>query len=340
MADGRKENQDGAMTSTVDSFAPLRFSTDDLPERDRMAICREVFGRHVAKLQLEGIPGTRFSQTVTLRSLPGLSLMFGNSSGLRAERSRMLMHDGNDDLVFNVATEGVSHISQIGREATIAPCEGVLLSNAEAGALTYPVGARYIAITVPRNTIAAMVNDPEAATVRPVPKQTEALRLLVSYVTAADDSYAFATPELRRAFATHVQDLVALVIGATREGTDRAGRGGARAARLLAIKTDIRAGMGQANLSLEAIARHQGISPRYVRKLFDLEGTTFTEFVLDQRLARAHRMLIDRQFSHRTIGAIAFTVGFGDLSYFNRAFRRRYGATPSDVRAAAQREWE
>lgn len=29
---------------------------------------------------------------------------------------------------------------------------------------------------------------------------------------------------------------------------------------------------------------------------------------------------------------LAFWVGFGDLSYFNRAFRRRYGATPSDIR--------
>jgi AraC-like DNA-binding protein len=28
-------------------------------------------------------------------------------------------------------------------------------------------------------------------------------------------------------------------------------------------------------------------------------------------------------------------AGFGDLSTFNREFRRRYGATPSDVRAAA-----
>jgi hypothetical protein len=47
MADWRKAKQDGAMTSTVDSFAPLRFSANDLPERDRIAICREVFGRHV-----------------------------------------------------------------------------------------------------------------------------------------------------------------------------------------------------------------------------------------------------------------------------------------------------
>jgi AraC-like DNA-binding protein len=33
-----------------------------------------------------------------------------------------------------------------------------------------------------------------------------------------------------------------------------------------------------------------------------------------------------------SITAIAFDAGFGDLSYFNRTFRRRYGATPSDIR--------
>ncbi|RUU46363.1 AraC family transcriptional regulator [Mesorhizobium sp. M6A.T.Ca.TU.002.02.2.1] len=33
-----------------------------------------------------------------------------------------------------------------------------------------------------------------------------------------------------------------------------------------------------------------------------------------------------------TISSIAFEAGFGDLSYFHRAFRRLYGATPSDIR--------
>jgi AraC-like DNA-binding protein len=36
------------------------------------------------------------------------------------------------------------------------------------------------------------------------------------------------------------------------------------------------------------------------------------------------------------VSAIAFEAGFGDLSYFNRAFRRVYGATPSDVRVKAR----
>jgi len=47
-------------------------------------------------------------------------------------------------------------------------------------------------------------------------------------------------------------------------------------------------------------------------------------------------MLSDPRLGDRTIGSVAFDVGFGDLSYFNRAFRRRYDATPSEVRQSAE----
>jgi AraC-like DNA-binding protein len=65
--------------------------------------------------------------------------------------------------------------------------------------------------------------------------------------------------------------------------------------------------------------------------LFESDGTTFSRFLLDQRLARAHRMLSNPVLAERTISTIAYEAGFGDLSHFNRAFRRRYGAAPSDV---------
>jgi AraC-like DNA-binding protein len=60
--------------------------------------------------------------------------------------------------------------------------------------------------------------------------------------------------------------------------------------------------------------------------------------VLAQRLVRAHHMLTDPRFIEWKISAIAFEAGFTDLSYFNRAFRHRYAASPSDVREAARRE--
>jgi hypothetical protein len=63
-----------------------------------------------------------------------------------------------------------------------------------------------------------------------------------------------------------------------------------------------------------------------------VEGTTFSQYVLAERLACARRVLLDPRHAHQSIGAIAYASGFGDLSHFNHAFRRRYGATPSEVR--------
>jgi AraC-like DNA-binding protein len=77
------------------------------------------------------------------------------------------------------------------------------------------------------------------------------------------------------------------------------------------------------------------VSPRYVQKLFEMEGTSFSDFVRAGRLARAYRMLRDPRLSHVSISSIAYDCGFGDITAFNRTFRRHYNASPSDVRHSA-----
>jgi AraC-like DNA-binding protein len=73
-------------------------------------------------------------------------------------------------------------------------------------------------------------------------------------------------------------------------------------------------------------------NPRYVQKLFANEGATFSEFLLGQRLTVAYQRLSDPRFAHRSISSIAFDLGFSDLSYFNRTFRRRHEAMPTEMR--------
>jgi AraC-like DNA-binding protein len=48
-------------------------------------------------------------------------------------------------------------------------------------------------------------------------------------------------------------------------------------------------------------------------------------------------MLYEPQTAESRVSTIAYDVGFGDLSYFNRCFRRAYGATPMDIREAAMK---
>jgi AraC-like DNA-binding protein len=171
---------------------------------------------------------------------------------------------------------------------------------------------------------------------RAIPKRAEALRLLCDYIGRLH-ALQLASPELLQVAVTHVYDLAALAIGATRDATEMAKNRGLCAARMGAIKADIRANLVREALSINEIASRQRVTPRYIQLLFEGEGTTFTEFVLNERLMRAHRLLTDLRFADRLISTIAFDVGFGDLSYFNNSFRRRFGATPSDVRAEGLR---
>jgi transcriptional regulator GlxA family with amidase domain len=110
------------------------------------------------------------------------------------------------------------------------------------------------------------------------------------------------------------------------------GRRGVRAARLRAIKAAVAVGLGSPAFTVGEVARSQGITARHLHRLFEPEGVSFSEFLLAQRLARAHGMLTDSRLAARTINAIASASGFVDRSHFNRVFRRRYGASPSDVR--------
>jgi AraC-like DNA-binding protein len=198
--------------------------------------------------------------------------------------------------------------------------------------LDHPSDVHFIGLRLPRAELAPLVANVDDATLRIIPRATGALRLLKSYISASSDEDALADPELQRIFVTHVHDLAALALGATCDAAVIAEGRGIRAARLRAIKSDVAANLCAGELTATGIAARHHVTPRYVHKLFESEGKTFSEFVLAQRLAQAHRMLTNPRLADCTISSLAYKAGFGDLSYFNRAFRRRYHATPSEIR--------
>jgi AraC-like DNA-binding protein len=202
----------------------------------------------------------------------------------------------------------------------------------------HPAPVKFLGFRVPRDAIAPLAGSIDDALIRMVPAGSEAIKLLVTYARAiAEEQQSLDTPELQRLVATHIHDLIAVAAGATRDGYAIAEGRGIRAARLRAIMSDITANLLDCDLTVATVAQRQRVTPRYLHKLFEGEELTFSTFVLSQRLSRAHRMLCDPRFGDRSISSVAFDVGFSDLSYFNRTFRRRYDATPSDIRHSARR---
>jgi len=249
---------------------------------------------------------------------------------------RRTEHIDSDDLVLNITLSGGRIVRQRGREAVVGSGEAVLTTSADPGIAVIHSPSRAFSIRMPSRILKSMLGDLDACLLRPIPRDTEALRLLTSYAGVVKDAEALAVPELRGLLVAHFHDLVAMALGAIGAAAEVARGRGVRAARLRAIKADIAENLSDAGLGIDAVARRHGITPRYIRMLLESEGTTFSAFVIERRLARAHRMLRDPRYVGHAINAMAFECGFGDLSYFNRTFRKRYGVTPSDVRAAVR----
>jgi AraC-like DNA-binding protein len=110
-----------------------------------------------------------------------------------------------------------------------------------------------------------------------------------------------------------------------------------RQTRLAAILLIIESQSSDPDLSATSVATLLGVTPRYVHLLLEETGRSFTHHVLERRLEKAAALLRDPQWRDRKIADIAAEAGFTDLSYFNRAFQRRFGATPSASRDAAYR---
>lgn len=306
--------------------ASLRFSTRELPRSKRLPALRELFEQTI-RMEIDAEPGHAVEMKVHVA--PGLRRgRMLSSLTARVTRSAQRVADGEDSVCLMMKTGGHMALTQGRREGVPQVGDAVLLLYREPALLQF-VDATYLSVRVPFSALATLANV-EIAAARCIPRDTEALSLLRTYVASLPERID--DPQLCRLAATHVHDLMALAIGATNEGREIANRRGVRAARLESIKADL---IRNATLDLGQLAVQQGISPRYVQMLFEEQGTTFSDFVLERRLDAARRMLTSPRHATWSITAIALEAGFSDLSHFNRRFKRRYRMTPTDLRTQA-----
>jgi AraC-like DNA-binding protein len=287
-----------------------------------MALFRETFGGE--RIRVEPSPHEPLQIDATLTRAQGLGLLSGRRSALRSDFA-----DGHDRLIFSLGSEAVGR--QFGRDIVLEQGDAIAFSGADVGSLITLRGGPIATLDFPQGALVPMLKDPRMACGRRIPRGSPALQLLRGYLNALHTSKGLSVSALQPLAIAHIYDLAALAVGAGRQAEEVAGGRGMRAARLQAIKADI-LGSLERQVSLSEVAAGHRLSPRYIRMLFEGEGLTFTEFVREQRLLRARSKLLSARCDHLRISDIAYESGFNDLSYFNRAFRRRFGHSPGEAR--------
>lgn len=312
----------------IGNTAPvMRFSTDKFAPHERASAWCDAYGQTIAKLEVDPRSDEPFEAEATLSTLPGLGVVATQTARMNW---RCLFH--SDDLALVMVESGSWVCTQRGREITLRAGEAAVFSNEDA--MVGTTAGRRMMIRIPLPAIRPLIGGARVTLGRPIPAGIASMQLLRPYLRTIREGIA--TTGVQRLAVSHVHDLLALLVGTTRDGAEVAAGRGLRAAKLEAVKQDIARNLVDGDVSVGALALRHGVTPRYVQKLFEDEGATVTEYIRGERLALAHRMLTEPRYAHQKVSTIADDCGFGDLSHFHRAFRQRYGATASDVRAAAR----
>ena len=320
------------MPTDAANFASYRFSTRDLPERIRIPLWREHFGRCIVHADIEPLSDSLFQADASLRAVPGLRMLQLNGTSMHFKRMRANLADGDDSIGVIFCSPGRSQLSQRGQEADLRAGDAIAILHSEPASVTYIDGSQF-GLAVPREALAQRVADVEGLVMRPIWHRTEAFRLFSLYLKSVLRTKALSEPKLRDTVVAHIHDLVALAIGEC-PALGESSASAVVAARHGAVLDYIATHFQKPGLSVQAVARYQGISSRYLQRLMASSGPSFTERLNELRLQRAFKLLTESDAGRRRISDIALEVGFSDVSYFNRLFRTRFGDSPRAVRLA------
>jgi AraC-like DNA-binding protein len=305
----------------------------DLPERDRLGVWHELHGRSLFNVGFTPEADTPFHIDAEILPVGNAAISDVTSSPACHYVAPEHLPNAKATTVVVMVKSGLIHARQRSQEVTVGPGQAFAILSHELAAIDMLERSNYLCLYLPTPLVAALVPDLGAALIRSIDRDPAALHLLRGYAAALQSSPSPLTTSVADTVSAHLIDLMANVLGSRGETREIATDRGVRAARRQAIKADIAMRLTDETLTPEAVCLRLGITPRYMRKLLQHDGTTFSDLLRHMRLEKARQLLVEPGYGNRPISAIAYHVGFNDLSYFNRCFRHQFGATPSEVRS-------
>ncbi len=317
------------------------FTTHGMSAEEGFARWREMFAESTAPCILERTGAGDFFAHGRVRSIGKLTIFTSacrQGFGSRGIRSKSEIARSQDDGLMLFLRNGNAAASlKYGKQEAAKLGSGVWtvmhpqdVCESAAG----PGMVEYHALTIPEEFCRGLGPISGDAFGRTMSPNDLVNRLVANYIQTLAAGGPIADAATGDAIARNLMELVAFALrgGAhAREACDN----GVASGLLLAIMRYIDEHYAQPELSPAQVAARFGITPRYVHRLFQRTGTTFTEQLFQRRLRRAHLLLNDPLHRHRSITDIAYDCGFRNLAHFGRRYREMYGQSPREHRMRA-----
>ena len=312
------------------------FSTDALPPEARFEHFRDTLVRGLFQLDLVSETDGPYRGKVDL--CVGGPAVFGQVYGSQAafHRSPPLARRCEEGVWLLLTRSGRMVVKQDEVERVLEPGDGVIFDAVRPHFGRCALESDTWVVQIPGSLLQTLRSRGAETRATVLDRNLGVTQLIVSLLQAHERVIDHVPEDVSFLTGQHLADLVAAAMGADQNGRHLIEGRGVKAARLQSILDDIAQHYLDADLSAEAVAARLGLTPRYVHRLLEDTGQSFSEHVLEWRLRLAQRLLVGPHRAGEKISDIAYRCGFSDLSYFNRTFRRRFGRTPTELRSHAR----
>lgn len=296
-------------------------------DADPLDYWREVILRNFADVEVRAADRRDFHGQVQARHSDAGRLSLIVAAQQSVQRRYREPRTAYEDVFFVVLmNQGTQAMEQDGRAVLLEPGDIAMYDATRPHRLAFDENWSEVVLSVPRALLQAQVARTELCTARKLPSTSplgcmlgDAIRSWVSQLTRVQDD---AMPVLMR----HASALLGLAFAAEGYVPPETK---SRLAALERIKSFVGHHLSNPSLGSQFVAEGTGLSPRYINRLFESEGTSLMRYVLEARLARCRLELEDPRFAALGITEVAMRWGFNNLSHFSRTFHERYGMSPS-----------
>ena len=302
----------------------LTVETANVSWRDRVALWSDALTTVCGPLQTEALDAT-LDGTMTFGPIGRLQIghiaVSRHRIGLTPELARAEHHPVAKVII---QTMGVSVYEQRGERVTLTPGDGLVYDVSQPHAITSPETTEHFVVTVPHDLVAGRGIRLDRLSAQRFSARTGVGRLVADLIHSTYGELATISQGCEDDLAASLLSLMFLPLP-----TEAAHAGEALRHR---IESYIRDQIRDPELSIDKIASALRCSKRYLHMAFAASDRSITDHIWSTRLDGCRSELARR--TDRTISEIAFAWGFSSSAHFSRAFRKRFGVTPTAFRRA------
>ena len=270
---------------------------------------------------------------IAVDSLSTLALSRVTSSAQIVRRTAAKIASASEDFfLVSIQTQGRGMVSQDGRDAVLQPGDFALYDSTRPYTLTFDGSFQQYVLMLPGPTLRSALRDTQRLTATAVGSERGAGHLMINMIRTLASDIDTLAPESAAAVADSVTQILVAGLSAL-----PAARGQALSPRTAfhreRVRACVRERLRDPMLSVGEIGRLLRLSPSTLHRVWAGEPCSLTDWIWAQRLDAARRDLGDPSLAARSVSQIAFSWGFNDAAHFSRAFRARFGRSPSDLRA-------